>query len=138
MKLPKLPRRPLARIPDLYDEDDDEPARGGYVISIDPDATPMHLTAPIMAMRQDRLVVNAPPELLVPGQYYLIGGPGEPGCEVVQVDPQGWEPGQPRRIRRGMLKTVAFTHPAGTPVRAVTARFVPDWAREDLDDRSAE
>jgi hypothetical protein len=101
-------------------------------------------------MREDRFSVSVPPESLVAGGYYLIGGPEQgpeqgseqgseqgpeqgqvlPGCEIVQVESE-WTPGQPRRIRRGRLKTVANVHAAGTRVRAVTARFVADWAAED-------
>lgn len=124
MKFPKLLRRQSRPVPDLRfpDEDDDEAARGGYLISGDPDAPPMRLTEPIIAMREDHFSVSVPPHLLSPGQYYLIGGPGQPSCEVVQVDVSGpapGQPGQPRRILRAMLRTVGSVHPAGTPVTAL-------------------
>jgi len=32
-------------------------------------------TEPITGMREDHFSVSLPPDLLVPGQYYLIGGP---------------------------------------------------------------
>lgn len=136
MKVPKLPRRRRPRVPELWfpdDEDDAEAARAGYLISIDPDAAPMHLTEPITAMRQGYFWVSAP-ELLIPDRYYLIGGPGQSSCEVVQVERSEWAHGQPRKIRRGKLKTIANLHPAGTLVRAITARFVADWAQEDAED----
>jgi hypothetical protein len=76
--------------------------------------------------------VSVPQHLLVPGQYYLIGGPGQPSCEVVQVDVNGPAPGQPYRILRARLRTVGNVHPAGTSVTAVTARFVEDRAQEEL------
>jgi hypothetical protein len=134
VRFPKLLRRRPRPVPDLWfpDEDDDEAARGGYLISGDPDAPPMSLTEPIIAMREDHFSVSVPPHLLSPGQYFLIGGPGQPSCEVVKVDVSGPAPGQPRRILRAMLRTVGNVHPAGTPVTAVTARFVEDWAQEDL------
>jgi hypothetical protein len=135
VKIPKFRRR-RRPVPGLWlnDEDDDEAARGGYLISIDPDAVPMHLTEPITAIRENHFWVSGPPDLLVPGQYYLVGGPGQSSCEVVQVDGSGWAPGQPRKVRRSMLKTIANLHPAGTPIRPVTARFVADWAQDDLQD----
>ena len=46
VRFPKLLRRRPRPVPDLWfpDEDDDEAARGGYLISGDPDAPPMSLT----------------------------------------------------------------------------------------------
>jgi hypothetical protein len=73
------------------------------------------------------------PDLLVPGQYYLIGAPGQSSCEVVQIADCGWVPGEPVTIRRGQLKSVGGPQPVGTPVRAVTARFVADWGQEELE-----
>ena len=128
----RRPRRPRP-IPQLYpDEDDVEAARGGYVISVRPDAVTMHLTEAIPFLRHGHFRVSAP-DLLVPGQYYLIGAPGQASCEVVQIAGDGWVPGEPVTIRRGQLKTVGGPHPVGTPVRAVTARFVADWAQEELE-----
>jgi hypothetical protein len=125
-------RRPRP-VPPLYpDEDDVEAARGGYVISVRPDAATMHLTEAIPFLRHGYFRVSAP-DLLVAGQYYLIGAPGQSSCEVVQIAAGGWVPGEPVTIRRGQLRTVGGSHPVGTPVRAVTARFVADWAQEELE-----
>jgi hypothetical protein len=129
-------RRPRP-VPQLYpDEDDVEAARGGYVISVGPDAATMRLMEAIPFLRHGHFRVSAP-DLLVPGQYYLIGAPGESSCEVVQIADGGWVPGEPVAIRRGQLKTVGGPHPVGTPVRAVTARFVADWAQEEPDGSAA-
>jgi hypothetical protein len=44
-------------------------------------------------------------------------------------------PGEPRRIRRGMFRTIASPHPAGTLVTLVTAERIEGWSqwrREDV------
>ena len=130
MRLPKLSRRGPRPTPELWfpDVDDEEAARCGFVFTAYPAAPPMRLTEPITG-RGGRLSVT--PHVLASGQCYLLGTPGEPDCEVILVDPGQPVPGQPRRIRRAMFRTLTAVHPAGTQVTAVTVRFVADWAREE-------
>jgi hypothetical protein len=111
------------------DEDDDEFARGGYVISIEPQAPTMTLVEPIRTMRSEEFPVSVPAQELKPGVNYLLGGPGEPTCEVVQVAAGEPLPGRRRRIRRGRFRTVASAHPAGTLVTLVTAERIEDWSQ---------
>ena len=111
-------------IPVEDDEDDEESARGGYVIRAAAEAQPMTLTEPIQTVRSDEFSVSAPSQALKPGVHCLLGGPGEPTCEVVQV-----VMGEPRRIRRGMFGTIASPHPAGTVVTLVTAERIQDWSQ---------
>jgi hypothetical protein len=111
------------------DEDDDEFARGGYVISIEPQAPTMTLVEPIRTMRSEEFPVSVPAQELKPGVNYLLGGPGEPTCEVVQVAAGEPSPGRRRRIRRGRFRTVASAHPAGTLVTPVTAERIEDWSQ---------
>ena len=129
MRFLRLPRRSRP-VPELMfpDEDDDEAARGGYIITADPDAPLIRLTEPI-SKQADRCRVPAP-EALASGQRYLLGGPGLPDFEIIEVDAGQPMPGQPCRIRRAMFKTLSTIHPAGTPVTAVTVTFVEDWAQE--------
>lgn len=128
MRLPKLPRRHFRRIPDLLfaDEDEEDAARGGYLFTADPDAPLMTLTAAI-TKRADRFCVSVPPYDLPSGQCYLLGGPGRPTCEVVQVDVGEQVPDEPRRIRRAMFKTLSTVHPAGTLVTPVAVERIEEW-----------
>jgi len=67
--------------------------------------------------------------MLQAGQFYLIGGPGQESCEVVRVEAEA-VPGQPRRIRRHLFRTLGpVSHPAGTWMRQVSVERVLDWAR---------
>ena len=107
--------------------------RGGYLITEDPQAPVMILTVPLP--KNDRagdarhLPVSVLPQTLQAGQFYLIGGPGQQSCEVVRVEGEA-VPGQPRRIRRHLFRTIGpVSHPAGTWVRRVTVERVFDWAR---------
>ncbi|MEU6254713.1 hypothetical protein [Streptomyces sp. NPDC047043] len=111
-------------IPVDDDEDDEESARGGYVIRAEAGAPTMTLTAPIRTVRSEEFSVSAPAQALKPGVHCLLGGPGEPTCEVVQV-----VLGEPRRIRRGRFGTIASPHPAGTVVTLVTAERIEDWSQ---------
>lgn len=117
------------------DEDDEEAARGGYVFTADFGGPPMmRLTEPIIKSRPDRFFVSSPQEL-ASGQYYLLGAPWLPNCEVVEVvdgEPSG---DGSRPIRRGMFKTIGSSHPAGTSVVAVAVTFVEDWSRTDSADQ---
>ena len=75
------------------------------------------------------LPVSVPPQTLEAGQFYLIGSPGQESCEVVRVEGEV-VPGQPRRIRRHLFRTIGHrSHPAGTWVRRVTVERVFDWDR---------
>ncbi|MFJ3335331.1 hypothetical protein [Streptomyces sp. NPDC086766] len=112
------------------DDDDDGSARGGYLISVVPGALTTTLAERIGSMRADSLSVAVSHRELLPGGNYLLGGPGEPTCEVVQIaEGEPMPPGGPLRVRRGRFRTIASTHPAGTPVTPVTAEYVEDWAR---------
>ncbi|MGW9030878.1 hypothetical protein ACWGQ5_43835 [Streptomyces sp. NPDC055722] len=111
------------------DEDDDESARGGYLISVEPGAPTMTLTERIGSMRSESLLVSVSHQELLPGGNYLLGGPREPTCEVVQIAEGESMPGEPRRIRRGRFRTIASAHLAGTLVTPVTAEYVEDWAQ---------
>lgn len=113
----------------------DETCRGGYLITEVPDSPVMVLTVPLPKNDRDgtgawrHLPVSVPPEMLQAGQFYLIGGPGQESCEVVRVEAEA-VPGQPRRIRRHLFRTLGpVSHPAGTRVRRVTVERVFDWAR---------
>ena len=59
-------------------------------------------------------------------QWYLLGGPHEPTCEVVQVETAAPEPDGTRRIRRCLFDTFGGNHPAGTLVTPVTVGRVAD------------
>jgi hypothetical protein len=128
-------RRPNRRarhneyVPVDDDEDDDESARGGYVISVGPQAPTMTLVEPIRTMRSEEFPLSVPSQELKPGVNYLLGGPGEPTCEVVQVAADEPLPGKRRRIRRGRFRTVASAHPAGTSVTQVAAERIEDWSQ---------
>ncbi|MEU6216424.1 hypothetical protein ABZ845_02715 [Streptomyces sp. NPDC047022] len=111
------------------DEDDDESARGGYLISVESGAPTMTLTERIGSMRSESLLASVSHQELLPGGNYLLGGPREPTCEVVQIAEGEPTPGEPRRIRRGRFRTIASAHPAGTLVTPVTAEYVEDWAQ---------
>jgi hypothetical protein len=118
-------------LPDIYSLASDETYRGGYLITEDPEAPVMILAVPLPKRVGDssHLPVSVPPEMLQAGQFYLIGGPGEDSCEVVRVEGEA-VPGQPRRIRRHLFRTIGpVSHPAGTWVRRVTVERVFDWAR---------
>jgi hypothetical protein len=119
-------RRTPALVLEPDDEDDDELARGGYVFTTDPDATPMTLVAQI-TKRAGSIQVSGPPGVLSPGQYYLLGGPGLPDCEVVLAEPPAALPGEPCPVRRDMCRSLSSIHPAGTPVTPVTVQFVENW-----------
>jgi hypothetical protein len=97
----------------------DETLGGGYVFTADPHAPLITLSAPITT-RSRSFQVSVPPNELPAGQCYLLGGPEEPTCEVVQVEPAKPEPNEPRLIRRAMFDTVVMNHPAGTLVTPVT------------------
>jgi hypothetical protein len=118
---------------DIYALASDETCRGGYLITEEPDSPVMVLTVPLpkndLAGDSQHLPVSVPPEMLQAGQFYLIGGPGEESCEVVRVEAE-IVPGQPRRIRRHLFRTLGpVRHPAGTWVRRVTVERVFDWAQ---------
>ncbi|QIY65331.1 hypothetical protein HEP85_31700 [Streptomyces sp. RPA4-2] len=116
---------PRARHADDIPVDDEESDRGGYLIRAEAGAPAMLLTEPIPSMRSEEFPVSAPsPQALKPGAHCLLGGPGEPTCEVVQVSVA-----VPRRIRRGMFGTIASPHPAGTVVTLVSAEHIGDWSR---------
>lgn len=116
-------------------DDEDESASGGYLVNVESGAPRMTLTEPIESMRAETFSVSVSPHLLPPGRHYLLGGPGELTCEVVQVVETA-EPtsGEPRRIRRGRFRTIASTHPVGTPVTPVTAERIEDWSQWVADD----
>ena len=123
----------VGTLPDICSLASDEPYRGGYLITEDPEAPVMILAAPLP--KNDRtgdarhLPVSVPPDMLQAGQFYLIGGPGEQSCEVVRVEEEPGA-GQPPRIRRHLFRTFGpMSHPAGTWVRRVTVERVFDWAR---------
>jgi hypothetical protein len=97
----------------------DETLRGGYVFTADPDAAPMTLTAPIVP-RSTTFWVSVPSDELPAGQCYLLGGPEEPTCEVVQVASDAPEPDGSRRIRRVLFDTIGGNHPVGTLVTPVS------------------
>ncbi|MGW1030086.1 hypothetical protein ACWD4J_41615 [Streptomyces sp. NPDC002577] len=111
------------------DEDDDESARGGYLISVEPGAPTMTLTEPIDSKRSESLLVSVSQQELLPGRNYLLGGPGDPTCEVVQIAAGEPPQGERRRIGRGRCRTIASAHPAGTLVTPVTVEYVEDWAQ---------
>lgn len=112
------------------DEDDDPSARGGYLISVVTGAPTTTLAERIGSVRAESLSVSVPHQELLPGGSYLLGGPGEPTCEVVQIAAgEPMPPGEPLRVRRGRFGTIASAHPVGTPVTPVTAEYVEDWAQ---------
>ena len=97
----------------------DETLGGGYVFTADPQAPLITLSAPITT-RSRSFQVSVPPNELPAGQCYLLGGPEEPTCEVVQVVSAKPEPRESPLIRRAMFDTVVMNHPAGTLVTPVT------------------
>ena len=97
----------------------DETLAGGYAFTADPQAPVLTLSQPL-ATRASSFVLSVPPRELSAGQCYLLGGPDEPTCEVVQVTSGAPEPDGSRRIRRAMFDTVVMNHPAGTLVTPVT------------------
>ena len=120
-------------LPDIYSLASDETYRGGYLITEEQDSPVMVLTVPLPKNRGTgdprHLPVSVPPEMLQAGQFYLLGGPGQESCEVVRVEAE-IVPGQPRRIRRHLFRTLApVSHPAGTWVRRVTVERVFDWGQ---------
>ncbi|MFE0509721.1 hypothetical protein [Streptomyces sp. NPDC058964] len=119
----------IGYVPVGDEEDDDESARGGYLISVEPGAPTMTLTERIGSARSESLSVSVAHHELPAGGNYLLGGPGEPTCEVVRIPAGEPMPGEPLRILRGRFRTVASAHPAGTPVTPVTAEYVEDWAK---------
>ncbi|WP_405736196.1 hypothetical protein OG607_44290 [Streptomyces sp. NBC_01537] len=129
LKRPNRRAEHVDYVPDDDDEDDDESACGGYVISIEPQTPTMTLVEPIRTMRSEEFSVSVPSQELEPGVNYLLGGPGEPTCEVVQVAVDEPLPGQRRLIQRGRFRTVASAHPAGTLVTPVTAERIADWSQ---------
>jgi hypothetical protein len=110
---------------DFDDEDVKRPA-GGYLFAALADAPALTLTEPL-AVRSTHFSLSTPPERITPGQIYLLGTPGSPSYEVVQVDDGPAVPGRPRSIRRALFGTVVMAHPAGTPVTPITVEHVDDW-----------
>ena len=102
----------------------DETLGGGYVFTADPQAPLITLSAPITT-RSRSFQVSVPPNELPAGQCYLLGGPEEPTCEVVQVKPGEPEPGELRLVRRAIFDTCVMNHPAGTLVTPITVGRVP-------------
>lgn len=132
----KLWRKPMPdAFPDIYTLADDGTCRGGYLITEDPES-------PVMVLAEQLPLNFRPggdsqhmrvsvPEALKAGHFYLIGGPGQPSCEVVRVE-EDTAPSQPPRIRRHLFRTLGLaSHPAGTWVRRVTVERVFDWARRE-------
>jgi hypothetical protein len=139
MRLPRFGHRhrPVPESPPPVDEEWELESLGGYVFTADPDAPPITLTEPI-TVRADRFSVSVPSGELPEGAYYLVGGPGQLGFEVIQIGaderlqrPQAPAVGDEVLIRRCMCKTFGHFHPAGTTVTPVTVRFVEDWAAEE-------
>jgi len=97
----------------------DETLGGGYVFTADPEAPVLTLAEPLV-MRSSSFRVSGPAHELPAGQCYLLGGPYEPTCEVVQVMAGEPEPDGSRRIGRARFDTVGWNHPAGTLVTPVT------------------
>ncbi|MFG2794523.1 hypothetical protein [Streptomyces sp. NPDC048419] len=120
---------PAACVPVDDDEDDEESARGGYLIGADAETPPVVLTEPIRSVRSEEFSVSVPAQALKPGAYCLLGGPGEPTCEVIQIPADEQPRGGPRRILRGRFRTIASPHPAGTKVTFVTAERIDDWQK---------
>jgi len=98
---------------------------GGYVFTADPEAPPMTLSEPL-ELRSTNIRVSVPSDGLPAGQCYLLGGPHEPTCEVVQVETAAPESDGTRRIRRCLFDTFGGNHPAGTLVTPVTVGRVAD------------
>ena len=128
------PAADVDTFPDISSLASDQTYRGGYLITEEPDCPVMILTVPLPKNDRDgagawrHLPVSVPPEMLQAGRFYLIGGPGQESCEVVRVEAEA-VPGQPRRIRRHLFRTIGpVSHPAGTWVRRVTVERVFDWA----------
>ena len=129
--------RPVPESLPPVDEEWELESLGGYVFTAEPDAPPITLTEPV-AVRADRFRVSVPAGELPEGAYYLLGGPGQPGFEVIQIGaderlrrPQAPAAGDEVLIRRCMCKTFGFSHPAGTTLTPVTVRFVENWAAEE-------
>ncbi|WP_127355791.1 hypothetical protein [Actinacidiphila soli] len=129
MRFLKRPNRQAKHIDYVPSDDEDESARGGYLISVELEAPTMTLAEPIRTMRSEEFSVSVPSQELKPGVNYLLGGPREPTCEVVQVVVGEPLPGEPRHIRRGRFRTIASAHPAGTLVTPVTAERIEDWSQ---------
>jgi hypothetical protein len=132
MGLRKLPRRRKAAeggresSPDIADWlAHDDTLSGGYVFTADPQVPVMTLSAHITTHSRS-FQVSVPPQELPVGRCYLLGGPDEPTCEVVQVEFAAPEPDESRRIRRAMFDTVVMNHPAGTLVTAIAVGRVAD------------
>lgn len=110
---------------------------GGYLFTAladaATDAPTLTLTEPLAA-RSTHFSLSVPPERIAPGQIYMLGSPGTPTCEVVQVGEGTAAPGRPRPIRRALYGTVVMSHPAGTPVTAISVERVDDWKRWDRRD----
>jgi len=98
---------------------------GGYVFTADPEAPPMTLSEPL-ELRVSSFRVSGLSHDVPAGQCYLLGGPQEPTCEVVQIETAAPEPDGSRRIRRCMFDTFGRNHPAGTLVTPVTVGRVAD------------
>lgn len=126
------PAAPAGTLSDIYSLASDETCRGGYLITEDPEAPVMVLTVPLPLNDRSgdsRHMSVSLPETLQAGQFYLIGTQEEQSCEVVRVEGEP-VPGEPRRIRRHLFRTLgASRHPAGTWVRRVTVQRVFDWSR---------
>lgn len=106
--------------------DESGSGRGGYLFTADPDAPRLTL-AEALVPRSVQFALSVPPERIANGQYYLLGTPGSPNCEVVQVDEGPARPGRPRSIRRALFGTVVTAHPAGTTVTPISVERIADW-----------
>lgn len=124
------------------DNEDFEPVTGGYLFVAVTEGdgaaganapSSLTLTEPL-AVRSTHFSLSIPPERIPPGQIYMLGTPGTPACEVVQVDTARGTPGRPRSIRRALYGTVVTAHPVGTPVTAISVERVDDWKRWDQRD----
>ena len=99
---------------------------GGYLFTALADAPTLALVEPLAA-RSTHFSLSVPSERIPPGQIYLLGTPGSPRCEVVQVDEGTAATGRPSSIRRALYGTVVMAHPTGTPVTAITVERIDDW-----------
>jgi hypothetical protein len=112
-------------LPDVDPLADSKTQPEGYLIIVDPGAETLALTAPLPEGTRV-FPVSASPEQLPVYQHYLIGGPGQPSCEVVQVRPEEAAT-RPAEIWRHAAGTCGANHPAGMPVTPVTVEYVADW-----------
>ena len=96
-------------------EPDDEPGLYQLTVLSEGQTT---LAEAIRRNHVSRLTITGTGEPFASGQLLMLGGPGWSTFEIVMVEKAESEPGHTvsYSVRRGVLRTIGRTHPAGTPV----------------------